>query len=81
MTGRFRVKVYENLWDEEPIESMVVSARDHEAAVAVVLRRLRVFCADWVRVEQQGGCRSVMRFLDCRLTWGGSLEFETFFRG
>jgi hypothetical protein len=76
--ARFRVQVYREMQREEPDEERVVAAVDHVQAAAHVLQALGGGHADWIRVEQQGGCRSVVCFVDSTYD-GTSLVYEASF--
>ncbi len=76
--ARFRVQVYREMQCEEADEEQVVLAADHVHAAASVLRSVGGGHADWIRVEQQGRCRSVVCFVDSTYD-GTSLVYEASF--
>ena len=61
--ARFRVKIWRNMFDTE-YEDAEVTASDHMLAAAQALCAAGGGWADWIRVEEQGGRRSVVEVLD-----------------
>jgi len=79
--ARFRVQIYRDMQDDVPDEERIVSASDHAQAAALLLRSIGGGGADWIRVEEQTGQRSIVCFLDSVCGGNGFAYEASYARG